>query len=347
MNIITLAARPTSVLELVEMTAFRRLTAALVLGVFSCILVSCQAASLPPRFPNLWEGSDGSRLRLTGSVRRRNHEGTVEVYINGTWGSICDNGFTKNTSNVICRMLGYPGAGKAHAKARFGRLNESQTIWFDDLKCTGEEQDIFQCSHGKLGQKRYWCNNHRRDAGVSCTYPVVQERADLEVRLFCPEGHEGSCNTCPTERLPGLGNATSGDCSNVTSVAGLVQVKLKELNNAWVFVSAEGWSEEDMEVVCHQLGYPDQFGCPNTTDLLGCDAISNATCGGSEFQRDIGLVTMVNLDCRGREINLGRCPHLGWNPTLNIPRQVAAVACGYSGTHRCPTGANVSAPLPN
>ena len=172
--------------------------------------------------------------------------------------------------------------------------------------------------------------------------PEVPERADLELRLFCPEGHEGSCNTCPTERLPGLGNATSGDCSNVTSVAGLVQVKLRDLNNAWVFVSAEGWSEEDMEVVCHQLGYPDQFGCPNTTDLLGCDAISNATCGGSEFQRDIGLVTMVNLDCRGREINLGRCPHLGWNPTLNIPRQVAAVACGYSGTHRCPTGANVS-----
>ena len=139
-----------------------------------------------------------------------------------------------------------------------------------------------------------------------------------------------------------MGSATSGDCGNVTSVAGLVQVRLEELNDAWAFVSAEGWSEEDMEVVCHQLGYPDQFGCPDTTDLLGCNPVSNATCGGSQFQRAIRFITMVNLDCEGREVNLGRCPHLGWNPTFNPLRQMAAVACGYSGKHRCPTGANVS-----
>ena len=172
--------------------------------------------------------------------------------------------------------------------------------------------------------------------------PDVKERPELEVRLFCPESHSGSCNTCPIERLPGLGNATSGDCGNITSGSGLVQVKLTEVNDEWVFVSAEGWSDEDMEVVCHQLGYPDQFGCPNMTNLLGCDPASDTTCGGSDFQRDISFVTMVNLDCRGREINLGRCRHLGWDPSFNPLRQVAAVSCGYSGTHRCPTGANVS-----
>ena len=323
--------------------AFKRLlTAAIVIGVLSCTLVCCHAATLPPRFTNLWEDSDGRRLRLTGRARRRSNEGTVEVFINGTWGSICDNGFTTSTANVICRMLGYSGDVQAHPKARFGRLTKSQPIWFDDLRCTGEEPDIFQCSHGELGQKRYWCTSHRRDAGVRCRLPAVQKRPELEVRLFCPDGHEGNCNTCPTERRPGLGNATSGDCGNVTSVAGFVQVKLKEFNNNWVFVSAEGWSEKDMEVVCHQLGYPDQFGCPDAADLLGCDPANNTACGGSAFQRAIRLVTMVNTECKGREINLGRCPHLGWYPTPNPLRQVAAVACGYSGQHRCPTGANVS-----
>ncbi len=172
--------------------------------------------------------------------------------------------------------------------------------------------------------------------------PKVRIRPGLEIRLFCPDGHEGNCSTCPTERWPGLGNAASGDCGNVTSVAGFVQVKLRELNDDWVFVSAEGWSETDMEVACHQLGYPNQFGCPDAADLLGCDPANNTACGGSQFQRDIGLVTMANMECKGREINLGRCQHLGWYPTANPPRQVAAVACGYSGQHRCPTGANVS-----
>ena len=327
------------------MTAIKHWTVAVsAFSVLYSILVCCHSADLPPRFQNLWEGSNGTRLRLTGNGRRRNsYEGTVEVYVNGTWGSICDNGFTKNTATVICRMLGYSGAGQAHAKARFGKLATSAPTWFDDLKCKGTEQDIFQCSHGELGQERFWCNNHRRDAGVSCLHPIVAERPELEVRLFCPESHSGSCNTCPIERLPGMGNATSGDCGNVTSVSGLVQVKLREVNDEWVFVSAEGWSDEDMEVMCHQLGYPDQFGCPSMTNFLGCDPASDTTCGGNDFQRDIGSVTMVDLECNGRENNVGRCRHLGWDPTPNPLRQVAAVSCGYSGTHRCPTGANVSA----
>ena len=320
----------------------KRWSSALALGALSCILVCCQAATLPPRFKSLWEGSDGTKLRLSGSGRRRTNEGTVEVSINGTWGSICDNGFTTSTASVICRMLGYSGTPQAYAGARFGRLAKSQPIWFDDLKCSGDEEDILQCNYGALGQERHWCTSHRKDAGVRCRLPVVQERPNLEVRLFCPEGHEGTCNTCPTERWPGMGSATSGDCGNVTSVAGLVQVRLEELNDAWAFVSAEGWSEEDMEVVCHQLGYPDQFGCPDTTDLLGCNPANDPTCGGSEFQTGIRSVTMVNLDCSGKENTLGKCPHLGWDPTPNPSQRVAAVACGYSEKHRCPTGANVS-----
>ena len=35
------------------------------------------------------------------------NEGRVEVYCNGQWGSICDNGFSSTNALTICKQLGY------------------------------------------------------------------------------------------------------------------------------------------------------------------------------------------------------------------------------------------------
>ena len=43
--------------------------------------------------------------RLSGTLN--SHEGRLEVYHNGVWGTVCDNGFTDTAAKVVCRSLGF------------------------------------------------------------------------------------------------------------------------------------------------------------------------------------------------------------------------------------------------
>ena len=46
-------------------------------------------------------------IRLQGGSY--SNQGRVEVYCNGQWGTICDNGFGSNDALVLCKQLGYTG----------------------------------------------------------------------------------------------------------------------------------------------------------------------------------------------------------------------------------------------
>ena len=102
-------------------------------------------------------------IRLIGSDF--SHEGTVEVYYQRQWGTICDDHWGLREATVVCRMLNFTGARYAVRGAYFGEGDSSSNIWLDNVKCRGDEQTIAACRH--RGWNIHNCF-HFEDAGVIC-----------------------------------------------------------------------------------------------------------------------------------------------------------------------------------
>ena len=92
------------------------------------------------------------------------YQGRVEVYHNGEWGTVCDDGWDINDAEVVCSELGY---GKATAGIRNAFYGQgSGQIWLDNVNCVGTEHTIGNCLHNRWGLHN--CGHHE-DASVRCS----------------------------------------------------------------------------------------------------------------------------------------------------------------------------------
>ena len=88
----------------------------------------------------------------------------MEIFHNGSWGTVCDDSWDMNDAQVVCRTLGYPNASSAPRSAYFGQ--GSGKIWLDDVNCLGNETSIKRCSHNGWNVNN--CG-HIQDASVICS----------------------------------------------------------------------------------------------------------------------------------------------------------------------------------
>ncbi|CAG2249585.1 unnamed protein product [Mytilus edulis] len=98
----------------------------------------------------------------------QHNEGLVEVYVNGVWGTICDDGWTNTDAGVICSMMGFSSQNAiAYGNATYGS-DTDVPIYLDEVNCQGGETHIAQCTLPQ-GWALHDCD-HNEDAGVKCQY---------------------------------------------------------------------------------------------------------------------------------------------------------------------------------
>ncbi|XP_062601282.1 neurotrypsin-like, partial [Saccostrea cucullata] len=100
------------------------------------------------------------KIRLVNGKSSR--EGRVEVYKDGVWGTVCDNGWDFNDANVVCKQL-FGLDGIPYSNAYFGP--GTGLILMSNVRCNGTENSLLDCGH--TDELNLGCS-HSEDAGVMC-----------------------------------------------------------------------------------------------------------------------------------------------------------------------------------
>uniref|UniRef100_A0A8C6SDF2 Soluble scavenger receptor cysteine-rich domain-containing protein SSC5D n=1 Tax=Neogobius melanostomus TaxID=47308 RepID=A0A8C6SDF2_9GOBI len=269
-----------------------------------------------------------------------NCSGRVEVFHSGQWGTVCGNSWDINDAKVVCRQL---GCGNAVAVSNYGMFGQgSGSIWMDDVRCSGNEASIFECSHNGFGA--HYCG-HSEDAGVlceGCSLRLVSGNNSCSGRVeVFAAGYWGTVCGNSWDINDATVVCRQAGCGDAVAVArnaqfgqgsGLIwmdNVHCSRNETSLFECSHNGLGGhycshyEDSGVICEvrlvsginncsgrvevfAAGYWGQLVCRQA----GCgDAVAVAR--NAQFGQGSGIIWMDNVHCSGNETSVFECSHNG------------------------------------
>ncbi|KAM6225668.1 scavenger receptor cysteine-rich domain-containing protein SCART1-like [Spheniscus humboldti] len=187
--------------------------------------------------------------------------GRVEIYYQGSWGTICDDSWDLPDATVVCHQLGCGGAVKAVGSAHFGE--GSGQIWLDAVNCSGAEAALWDCPAGSWGQ--HDCG-HKEDAGVVALRLENSDGCSGRLQVFYNGTWGSVCSNSMTLKTVSLACKELGCGDNSTSCTDREKIRAVGGENgcsgrvevwhrgSWGTVCDDSWDMQDAEVVCRQLG---------------------------------------------------------------------------------------------
>ncbi|XP_048257786.1 deleted in malignant brain tumors 1 protein-like [Haliotis rufescens] len=270
---------------------------------------------------------------MTIKLTRYHQRGLLQVYNNGTWGTVCDDNFGQVEASVVCRRLGYQ-AGKVFVTSR------TLPILLDDVQCTMLNTDLKDCKHGQWGSDN--CSSSEA-VGVECFSFTSGMCATLFSRVLAAIGpsvnyHSKTGNNvnCFSTVVPICSSSKSKFVAQlikvmlydifvmlgISFVQAYSQIRLnstipgrgrvEEIHyNVWGTVcSGSSFSTQEAQVVCKMVNLP--WTSANVTNSYGPGE---------------GLVWLSNVNCTGTETSLDECSHSGWGTASCSHSSDVGVVC--------------------
>ncbi|NWI70767.1 LOXL4 oxidase, partial [Todus mexicanus] len=217
-------------------------------------------------------------------------EGAVELKHNGRWRQVCDAGWTRNNSRVICGMLCFPR--DKHVDTSFYReslwhlsqpsplllslcslktLTQKNSFWIHRVRCRGTESHLAHCP-------------------MQVAPPNPRQHA-------CPRGMHAIVSCLPSPAFQ------KGKGVHKNSLGKVLPVRLRAGTHAgegrvevlrhgqWGTVCDKQWDLVAASVVCRQLGY----------------GTAKQALVGARMGQGLGPIHMSEVRCTGHERSLGEC----------------------------------------
>ncbi|XP_074851394.1 antigen WC1.1-like [Carettochelys insculpta] len=231
--------------------------------------------------------SEFTDLRLVSST---DCAGRLEVFYNGTWGSVCSNQMSTVTAATVCKQLHCGDGGYIDSDSAYGE--GSGPTWLDHVACSEQHSSLWQCPSEPWNEQS--CDDRKEETHISCTGGKPKPLQNVSAE--CP--NSTNCTDQEKLRLVGGGDRCSGR----------VEVWYR---GTWGTVCDDSWDMADANVLCKQLG---------------CGAAVSAL-GEAAFGQGTGPIWVETLHCRGTESSLWDCPAKPWGESDCYHKEDAAVNC--------------------